>query len=86
MPGGVHVAGHHVTADAVAEAQGTLEVHRRAVGQLAQCGPVERLRHHVGDEPLACHGRDGQARAIDRDALADLEVRERRARHDLDPA
>ena len=46
---------------------------------------MECLRHHVGDEPLGRHRRDRQARAVDRDAFADVQVRERRPRHDLDP-
>src|SRR5579864_2156674 len=84
--GGVDVPGHHVTADSVAESEGTLDVDRRAVCQPAQRGALERLGHDVGCKTLIGNCRDREAGAIDSDALADLEAREGRPRHDLDPA
>src|SRR3954468_18083147 len=72
--GAVHVALHHVAAEAVARAQRQLDVHRVAHAERPERRAPQRLVHHVGMERAAVRPHSGEAHAVHRDRVAVLEL------------
>src|SRR2546429_51842 len=78
----VDMALHDVAAQTVAELERPLDVQATAERQPAERRARERLRRDVGHEPRPRAAHDGQAGAVDRDALAEGKPRERPRRGD----
>ena len=84
MPDAVDVPGDHVPAQAIAEAQRALEVHRARRRERAERGARHRLRPDL-ELDLALRGRaDRQAHAVDGERGAELHRRHQHARADGD--
>ena len=67
----VHMASHDVPAEAAVGRHGPLQVHPGPDGQPRQGGAVQGLVHDVGGKAPAPQGRDGEADAVDGDAVPD---------------
>ena len=65
----VHVAGDDVAAEAPARRHGPLQVDLGARPEPGQGGAVQRLMHHVGGEAARRPAGDGEADAVDGDAV-----------------
>ncbi len=82
----VDVAGDEMAAQPVAQLQGPFEIDALAVAQLAEVGLRQRFETGLKAATfgIMCHNRE--ARAVDRDALAQRQIRrERRGDHQLAP-
>lgn len=72
--GSVHMSAHQVSTEPVAEAQRPLQVESVAGSLTPERGAIQGLHRHIGGKEISLKGSDGQACAIDRDALAKLEI------------
>ncbi|KAG1547899.1 hypothetical protein G6F50_013500 [Rhizopus delemar] len=73
----IDVAADQMAAEAVGRAHGALQIDDRALAQLAQRGQAQGLGGGIGLEAAGVECDDGEADAVDGDALAHLHVVER---------
>ena len=69
---GVDMAGDVVAADRVAGSERLFEIDHRTGQQFAEVRPRERFFAGLKRQPVAVDADDGQAAAVDRDAVADF--------------
>src|SRR5208282_826013 len=71
----VDVAGDQVAAEQLAEREASLEIDAAAGLQIAKAGAAQGLRRDVHREAAGAFGNHRQARAVDRDRVADADFR-----------
>jgi hypothetical protein len=79
----IHVALHKMAAETSIGREGALEIDAAFLAQGLQVCAVESLREKIEGKLFGATGRNGQAAAIDRNAVADSDLLRETRRHDL---